>query len=412
MPKKRKKTWKIIRISLVNVLVMLFLTYYWLSLPRTFGDEAFFIKWSSLVRKSLLGMDKKPNPEEVIFIDISGNKTTMNDPEAISFLPDAGYHRMVLTDRKELADLFDIMAKYKDDIRYVFCDVLFKDSTVNDSTLENAFLPFENKALTVSHLENRKNKITPVIDVPHALATYQAVNGLFLKFPLVLNDSLKTVPLKMYEMIHDKTFEKWGPFYFIDNKLSLPSPIVDYKVRLSDFRTGSSLKESNYAVYPLGTILESAAFMDEASLGSYFKGKIVLIGDLKTDMHETPFGKAPGLLLIYNAYLSLEAQQHEIRFLWILFLSISFFILSYRIFADIKVKRPKWLVRIFKTQVGQYILNALDEMGLLVTITLLSYFLFNIHINILIFFVYLKVVEWIWKKMTQTKKAPKAVIEN
>ncbi|MBV6655493.1 MAG: hypothetical protein KI786_17110, partial [Mameliella sp.] len=40
--------------STINALLMLGLTLYWLSLPRTFGDEAIFIKWTSLAKKSLL----------------------------------------------------------------------------------------------------------------------------------------------------------------------------------------------------------------------------------------------------------------------------------------------------------------------------------------------------------------------
>jgi hypothetical protein len=96
-------------------------------------------------------------------------------------------------------------------------------------------------------------------------------------------------------------------------------------------------------------------------------------------------------------------RQNEVRWLWIVFLSISFFILSYRIFAEIQVKKPAWLLKAFQTKAGTYLVNALDEMGLLILITLLSYFLFNIHINILIFFIYLKIIEWIWKKVTVKK---------
>jgi hypothetical protein len=384
---------------------MLGLAYYWLSLPHTFGDEAFFIKWSSLIQKSLLGFDQKPNPEEVIFIDISGSKTTIKDPKALSFQPDSNYHRIVITDRKDLLDLFQIMNRFEADIPFVLCDILFEDGTQYDSLLEKEMQAFDDRLLTVNHLEEGKELITPVMDLPNASATYQSSNSEFLKFPLLLKGQYQTVPLKMYTQLYDRHFKKQGAFYLVGGRLSLPSPIVDYKVRSSDFRIGQSLEERNFAIYPLGTILESATFMDEASMQAYFKDKIVMIGDFKTDLHDTPFGKTPGLLLIYNAFLTLSSRQHEIRLLWILFLSISFFILSYRIFANIKVDRPRWLAKLLKTQLGQYVLNALDEMGLLIIITLLSYFLFNIHINILILFIYLKVVEWIWKKIPSFKRS-------
>ena len=42
----QKITFRSILFNGANVIVMLLLALYWLSLPRTFGDEAFFIKWT------------------------------------------------------------------------------------------------------------------------------------------------------------------------------------------------------------------------------------------------------------------------------------------------------------------------------------------------------------------------------
>jgi Ca2+/Na+ antiporter len=50
---------------------------------------------------------------------------------------------------------------------------------------------------------------------------------------------------------------------------------------------------------------------------------------------------------------------------------------------------------------GHFILNALDEALILTVMTILSYFLFNIHINILILLVYIKSVEYLWKLVTK-----------
>lgn len=401
---ERKRQWRLIWISTLNVLVMLFIAYYWLSLPRTFGDEAFFIKWSSLIKKSLFGIDEKPRPDEVLFVDVSGSKTTIADTQQdLSFFqPDElerPFHRKVITDRRDLAEFFRLLNQYQEGIKFILCDILFEDTTVFDHQLQREIAGLDRKILGVSHLEKGARYIQPVIDMPYASATYRATNGLFLKFPLLLEDSIKTIPLVMHEKIDNAPFRKRGPFYTINRDLSLPSPIVDFKVRQSDFDAGRDLQESNYATIPMGAILESSLFMDSLSMSDYFNNKIILIGDFKSDMHTTPFGQMPGLLLIYNAYLTLAFGQYVISFWWILFLFISFFILSYRIFADVKVMKPRWLASIFRTKVGKYILNALDEMVILIAITLMSYFLFNIHINILILFIYLKVVEWIWKRL-------------
>jgi len=388
---------------MLNALVMLFMAYYWLSLPRTFGDEAFFIKWSSLIRKSLLGFDEKPSPKEILFVDVSGSKTTIpdNEPDIQSFFEsnmlEKPFHRKVITDRQDLTDFFNILNKYKEETRFIVCDILFEDTTAYDKALQAEIQALGDKFLGVSHLDEGQNLIQPVITMPNASATYRSTSDLFLKFPLLLEDTLKTLPLVMYEKINGARFSKVGPFYLIDNKLSLPSPIVDFKVRYSAFQDGVMLSDTNYAKIPMATILESNIFWDSNDMRRYFKDRIVLIGDFKTDLHNTPFGLTPGLLLIYNAYLTLTYQQHLISFWWIFFLFASFYILSYRIFAEVKVVKPRLLVKVFNSTMGKYVLNSLDEMAILILITLISYFLFNIHINILILFIYLKVIEWIWK---------------
>lgn len=399
---KRKNTWNIIGISLINVIVMFFIAYYWLSLPRTFGDEAFFIKWSSLVHKSLLGFDAKPSPNEVLFVDVSGSKTTIPDQDAISFYDpdslDQPFQRKVITDRRELTSFFQLLNRYEKEIRFVLCDILFEDETKHDSLLQKEITVLGDKMLGVSHLEYGEHLIQPSIKMPSAAATYRSSGDVFLKFPLLVGDTLKTLPVVMHERINEVQMNKKGPFYSIDKKLSLPSPIVDFKVRNSDFKIGQDLEEENFNKIPMGLILELATFNHPDSLGDFFSNKIILIGDFKTDLHNTPFGETPGLLLIYNAYLTLLYGQNEISLWWILFLCLSFFILSYRIFAEVKVMKPGWLVDVFNSRMSKYILNALDEMVLLILITILSYFLFNIHINILILFIYLKVIEWFWKK--------------
>ncbi|PSR13929.1 MAG: hypothetical protein DA408_04075 [Bacteroidetes bacterium] len=155
--------------------------------------------------------------------------------------------------------------------------------------------------------------------------------------------------------------------------------------------------ESNFTINKMGTILESRAFMPPEDVAAYFKGKIIFLGDFKHDFHETPFGKTAGPLVIYNAYLTLAGRENIVSFFWILLLFIGFWLISWRIFNDINVERG-WLVDLFHSKIGQLIINSLDELMLLIILTVISYFIFNIHINILILLVYTKVVEFLWKK--------------
>lgn len=404
----RKKQLRIWLISIANAFFMLGFTYYWLSLPYTFGDEAFLIKWSSLIKKSLFGFDPKPSPEDVLFVDVSNNKTTINGIN--DFGEQSPYRRKVITDRQHLAEFFALMNRYKADVKFVLCDVLFEDTTRYDSLLEKEFEKMGDKLLGVSHLTTEGKYIRPVVDLNFAPATYSATEGLFLKFPLLLEDTLNTAPLVMFQKLHHARFNKGKWMYWTNKRLSLPAPIVDFKVRNTDFRLGTELGEANFTFWDMGFILDSREFMGDEALSEYFKDKIILIGDFKDDMHMTPFGKMPGLLIIYNAYLTLVSKQNVISSGWIFFLLIAFTFISYRIFSDIRISRPTWLFKMFQSKIGQLVLNALDEVVLLTIVTLLSYFLFNIHINILILLIYLKTMELVWKKAGLHKKQT-AVLE-
>ena len=383
-------------ISLLNAVAMLLFTFYWLNLPYTFGDEAFLIKWSSLVKKSLFGIDPKPDPEEVLFVDVSGIKTTIDGVNEFGEV--SPYHRRVITDRAHLTEFFALLNEYREDIRLVFCDILFIDPTTHDPALQAQFDLLGDKLLGVSHLlEDRVLK--PVFDLPHALATYQSTDELFLKYPLLLGDSLKTVPLALHERLDGGRLDDRGIFFpRLDGRLSLPDPIIDFKVRKTDFRTGTDPGTANFTAFQIGTLLESRMFMSAEDLRAYFQGKLVIVGDFETDVHETPFGELPGPILVYNAYLTLKEGDNKVSVWWMLFLLLAFYFLSSRVFAEVEVRKPGWLADLFQSRTGKIILNALDEFAILTLITLLSYFLFQIHINILILLVFVKTTEFIWRK--------------
>ncbi len=409
---KTARPYRLWVLTSVNALLMLLLSFYWLSLPYTFGDEAFLIKWTALTKKSLLGIDPKPDPESVLFVDISKSKTTLDQENA--FGEPSPYHREVITDRSQLAEFLDMIVPYKDETRLVLMDVLLDLPSKQDSVLQASIDKLGDKVLGVSHLDDTGQPITTVVQFEsQALATYRAAQDMFLKYPLVFNDSLSTVPLLMYEKLHQQSVSHDGGLYRFKEGVSLPAPIVDFKVRNSDFRTGRSLgEESNFTIYSMGDILESRAFMEPEDQADYFQGKLVLIGDFRNDLHDTPFGKIPGLLLIYNSYLTLEGQENIVSFFWLLLLYVTFWVMSWRVFKDIDVVKPSWLVRLFKSKLGVWVLNTLDEVVILILLTILSYFLFNIHINVLILLVYIKVVEFSWDRLPRLKYAMNKTAES
>lgn len=378
----------------LNGLLMLLLTFYWLSLPYTFGDETFLIKWTSLVKKELLGWDKKPSPEDVLFIDIAANKTTIPGKDLFG---ESAYNRKVITDREQLTSLIRVMAPHEADIRLLVLDVIFEDSTKFDQALEAELAKLRGKVVAASHLQRNDSLIRPCIRVPYALATYRSTDDLFLKYPLVMKDSLKTLPLVMLEQLNKAVYKRWAGLNWVNKRLSLPAPLVDFKIRQSDFQEGRGLEQGHFNILDLGTVLSISEMSDDSLMAPYFRNKLIMVGDFEQDMHNTPFGTMAGILIIYNSYLTLADAGNIVSMIWILFLWGGFTVMSYRIFSKMQVVRPQWLSRIFQSKVGQVILNSLDEALILTVLTICSYFFFNIHINILVLLLYIKLVEYGWR---------------
>jgi hypothetical protein len=383
--------------SLLSAALMLVLTFYWLSRPYTFGDEAALIRWSALFKKSVLQIDPKPDPEEVLFVDVSGIKTTIDGVN--TFGEPSPYYREVITDRTHLAAFFRLLNRFREDVRFVVCDILFDKATPADLLLQQQLDSLDDRLLAVSHLASETEHLTPVLDIPYAPATYQASDGMFLKYPLLLCDSLKTAPVVLCERLHGRHFKKGsGFFHYFDQHRCLPNPIIDFKVRPGDFRVGVTPGESVFTVFDIGTILESQDFMTKEDLAAYFSNRVIVIGDFETDIHETSFGEMPGPLILYNAYLTLAAGEHLLSPVWVILLFAGYFFLSYRILAEVDIHTPAWMAPLFRSRMGRLVLNTLDEIVILAGMTILSYMLFHIHINILIFLLFAKGMEIIWRK--------------
>jgi len=156
----------------------------------------------------------------------------------------------------------------------------------------------------------------------------------------------------------------------------------------------------------MGTLLYEWTFWEEADIRALLKGKTIILGDYYEDEHETVFGTLPGPLIVHNAYLTLVQGESLILWRWILFLYILFWWMSARAFKE-AVNRQIAKKDTVKSAVGRIFVDSIDETFFLALGTILSYFLFNIHINILILLIYLKFVSYILGRFVFPKKLSK-----
>lgn len=386
------KKHRIFIISIFHSFFLLILGYIWLGMTYTFGDEAFLIKWTSIIKKEILTIDPKPSPNEVLFINTSQSKVEIeynDDPLLIN------PKKIEITDRKQLAELIKLIEPFKNQVKLVVLDILFDLPSDEDSLLQIRFDRMGDKIIGVSHMPDKETLLKPVLNLPFSLATYRSAAGMFFKYPVVY-DGHKTVPAVIYEKLSKKEIIKKGLFFRINNSISLKAPITDFKVRMNDFKLGDNLHESNYAIHHLGTLTEIGPVMDQSDLSQLFAGKLILIGDFDNDLHKTAFGMMPGLLIIFNAYLTLKSKENIVNIEWLLLMIIGFTWISYRILTGKGFNLLHLLKNRFKSGWIHFILDSLDELFFLSILTVLSYLFFNIHINILVLFVYLKLVEFIF----------------
>jgi len=387
----------------VNAIIMLALAIFWLGLPRTYDDEAFFLKWTSLAKKSVFGKDEKPSPNSVLYVDVSGNKSLVETKDPI-YEELTGYHYNVITNRKDLSDFINFIGDYGKDISLLVLDISFEQNSPDDSLLQQSINDFPYPILGANKLLFKGGLAPQVIDIPTATGSYLSVDNQFMKYPLYLNDSFPTLPLAMLGKIDGALFKHntFGPI--VNGNISLANPIIDFKIRPIDFRLNENLSDQNFSIFSLGTLLFEWNFWDEADIRALLKDKLIIVGDYKNDIHQTVFGNLPGPIVVHNAYLTLKDGGNLISWIWVLFFLLFFGWLTHRMVIDSERKKNVVSKGWLSSGVGKIIADSIDETIILVIATLISYFLFNIHVNILILLVYLKVINYGYSTFVLRKK--------
>ncbi|MEM6770774.1 MAG: hypothetical protein AAF597_09345 [Bacteroidota bacterium] len=384
--------------SLTNGLVMLLLALFWLSLPRTFGDEAFLIKWTSLVKKTVLGIDPKPPAESFLYVDVSRTKSII--PEIDPLFEDfTGYNHVAITDRALLAEFLNYIRAYGTDVPLVLMDINFSEVSPADSLLQAAIDSLSFPVVAATTPREMLDTIPPPIRVPSGVAMYLSVDENFMKYPLFFNDSLPTLPLVALHEAEGVTYgnASWGKAF--DGRRSLSNPIIDFRVRPHDLDV-----DQRYSLFDLGSLLFQFTFWEEADIRELLSGKTIVLGDYYNDKHQTVFGTVPGPMIVHNALLTLQERETLIHLRWLLLLMALFFWMSWRIWHEEQAGSRSWLWSRSQTALGKIVADSIDDTFFLILGTIASYLFFNIHINILILLIYLKMVAWVLRRFVFRKR--------
>lgn len=372
-------------IALLHGILLFGASWVWLSSSSTYGNEATLIKWASTIKRTVLQIDEDPPSKDFLFINVAHDKELIASDEFLG--------KEVITDRGQLAALFNIIKAGNNPQKFVLCDVYLKGDSPNDSTFSESVKGLKKAVFPIHAAENDSFEI-PKFNVNYAIADYKTTGDAFLKFNLVQQKKIPSVPVFMYNKLDDGKIVS-GKIINTDKGWPIfNNPVIDFPIRSYELFEGKE--------YPLVNLSELSVLPPEVVINDYLKNRIVLIADFDNDTHSTIYGETPGTFILLNTYLMLKKGYHIVSLWWVLLMLISYTILSYFLFfSNTKHRRVK--VQPKPSFIASF-LNYVYKLGF---ISILSYLLFNVYVNILIFAVYLNCVEYIIGLINKTNKLPK-----
>ncbi len=143
----------------------------------------------------------------------------------------------------------------------------------------------------------------------------------------------------------------------------------------------------------------------EAFIYPLIKDKIIFVGDFEDrDMHETIYGNTPGPIILLDAFLALESGDNVIRATFVLFLLFAFGLVAYMNFRFEHVYH-NWIKKITRSNK----VNALEAFTVytiyFAIVSIISFFLFNIHIGVLVLAFYMYLIDKIKDHLFQKADA-------
>ena len=368
--------------SLLNALLMAGFTFFWLRQPYWSGDEFALIRYTSIFKRLILPLEDFPPRERFLFVTLSWDKKLIEKSDADGF--PIGYQP--ITDRKKLADFFSILAKKPDNHKFVICDVFFKDPSPDDSLLVASINKVPN-VLCSYHKGDDDQPEYPALNVPRGLSDYEtAQNGTFVKFKLVQNDTLRSLPLLMYEKIYRKKFKEGLWCDSLGGTPILNAFILDHRIRNFQLQT-----DTMYSRIYFG---EELLMLPEEEIYAMTKDRIVIMGDFEDqDIHETVYGDTPGPLILLNAFLAIEAGDNRLSMWFLVFILTGYTLVSFKCFSEndlIERWVEKWSAR--SSFLG-LALGVVSYALVLIVMSVISYFLFNVHLTILLLALYMNFLE-------------------
>jgi hypothetical protein len=372
-------------LSILHGLFLLLLSWVWISFYSSYGDEAFLIQWASKIKRTILHIDEDPSAKEYLFVNLGYDKELIASDEVLG--------KEVITDRAQLASFLNLLKRNNKAYKFALCDVYLTGDSPNDSVLYSAVTGLKNVVFPIHSSEEDSIEV-PKFPVQYAIADYKSIEGAFLKFRFVQQNDYESIPVYMHQRLNGGNVKDHSLFYTDNGKLIFNSFIVDFPIR--------SFEVFKNAEYPVVNLSELLILPEEVLVKDYLKDRIILLGDFDTDVHSTIFGETPGTLILLNTFLTLKNGYHIVSVFWVLMMLFFFTLISYHLFYNRKQESEKSSNRRFS-----FVTSFFNYLVILSVISILSYLIFNVYVNILILVVYINLIAFIVGLRRKTRRLPK-----
>ena len=361
-------------------------------------DETEFYRFFTIVKNNVIGYDEKPVGDSIVYLDVSKDLQLVDDLDINSYdgndSIDGG--KLVITDRLKLALLFSCLNRHPGQYKAVICDIAFEDPSPYDSILSQ-------------ELEKTQFAVFPAVKsgaifhINYGSTEYFMNKGNFVKLPVFVNDSMKSLPVVMVESIKNKRYERWGELTLENGRFAFNTYLPEFYYRPGDILRNS--KKGRRNCFYLGEMLKLPNYFTEV-----LQNKYIVIGNFSEDRHRTFLGEFPGSLILFDSFLSLRNKSIAIRVSWLVILFLSYFLLTYRIVFHQALKFEDIQKRIKIKLAEGFVKKYLSYFGIVILLNIISYFLSQGFVSLFFIASYFAMLDQIIEKF-KVYKASKGVLE-
>lgn len=369
---RKRKRHKILLISLCNAIILLLLSYVLNNQSLFTGEDLNQYAWLQFIKEKI-GLSERTDYKDALFINVAYDKQLVDICDEFG-MP---IGNIDITDRAKLLKLLNLLTE-TNTYRYVILDVRFEKGFKSEvDSFLFAKIRQMDRMVIANHkdIELADSMLLGKAAINDYASTIVATNFARYKF---IQNGRPSLPLYVYHELTSKTIKKHGLLYTCYGRLCHNSHFLRFPTNgFAEYD-----EKGDKAYNHLGS--DILANYSNSDLAELTKEKLVFVGDMVDDVHDTYAGLKPGTIITYHALRSLLKDEHLVSFGLIFFLGVLFFLISLSLFSQISV--IKWIpfIRNTNSKMLFFIISFIGYAFVLSLIVCVLYLFFDQSISIFI----------------------------